>query len=429
MEECRLLRINVRDFKSFRGDHLIGPFSHFSGVIGPNGSGKSNVLDAPAFCLYLDSNPRSENYIHRPNDGSDDPTSCSVGVTLEVGGSERTFTRQEGDETILYLNGDEIAAEDYRNAIAALRITPLSFVKQSEVDAIARKSPVELAQFFEEMSGSVEYPADYDRYRLESESTHEAVNLIEKRRRAALSEKRHISVRIDEAARFRELSENEEHLQIEAALYQLFHYKRQLDEATEESNDLALRKHDLASESENIASNLHQLQRIANETRAKHLDAKHQFDTIEQQLREVRASQSMKREACDILGERVTSTQEKRDQHQNAVQEREQDLARMRHERELIETEIAFLPRVDEFETEISEYNTLRERASQQFSDVTQALRAAVHERNAAQRDLDDCRLSWRVRKPRTAALKTRLLLRRKSPRNWPHDSRMRRNC
>jgi recombinational DNA repair ATPase RecF len=45
----RLVSIEVENFKSYRGFHVIGPFSHFTAVIGPNGSGKSNLMDAISF--------------------------------------------------------------------------------------------------------------------------------------------------------------------------------------------------------------------------------------------------------------------------------------------------------------------------------------------------------------------------------------------
>jgi structural maintenance of chromosome 1 len=298
--------------------------------------------------------------------------------------------RQHGEETLLYVDGEEVSPEEYRAAVTALHITPLAFVKQAEVDAIARKTPIELTQFFEEMSGSVDFAADYDRYRLESESSHEAVNLIEKRRRAALSEKRHISVRIDEATKFRELTERKEKVQVESALYQLFHYKRRLDEATEESTALALQKHDLTTETEGVAGEVQHLQRVANDTRGQYTAAKAESDSLEQRLREARAQQSVLRESRDILDERLHSTLTKQSLQQDAVRQREEDIVRMRHEREEIETEINSLPAVDEFESEIAEYNTLRERASRQFSDVTHALRAAVQDRNGAQRAVDD---------------------------------------
>ena len=47
----RIDRLEVENFKSYRGHQHIGPFKAFTAVIGPNGSGKSNLMDAISFVL------------------------------------------------------------------------------------------------------------------------------------------------------------------------------------------------------------------------------------------------------------------------------------------------------------------------------------------------------------------------------------------
>uniref|UniRef100_A0A3P9IAM9 Structural maintenance of chromosomes 1B n=1 Tax=Oryzias latipes TaxID=8090 RepID=A0A3P9IAM9_ORYLA len=46
-----LKQIDIENFKSWRGKHVIGPFMKFSCIIGTNGSGKSNVMDALSFAI------------------------------------------------------------------------------------------------------------------------------------------------------------------------------------------------------------------------------------------------------------------------------------------------------------------------------------------------------------------------------------------
>lgn len=56
--------LEIEDFKSFRGKHVIGPMKKFTAIVGPNGSGityletknisslgKSNFMDAISFVL------------------------------------------------------------------------------------------------------------------------------------------------------------------------------------------------------------------------------------------------------------------------------------------------------------------------------------------------------------------------------------------
>lgn len=47
----RIDRLEVENFKSYKGHQKIGPFKKFTAVIGPNGSGKSNLMDAISFVL------------------------------------------------------------------------------------------------------------------------------------------------------------------------------------------------------------------------------------------------------------------------------------------------------------------------------------------------------------------------------------------
>lgn len=47
----KIHRIELENFKSYKGHQVIGPFYDFTAIIGPNGSGKSNLMDAISFVL------------------------------------------------------------------------------------------------------------------------------------------------------------------------------------------------------------------------------------------------------------------------------------------------------------------------------------------------------------------------------------------
>ena len=47
----RIHRLELENFKSYKGHQTIGPFFNFTAIIGPNGSGKSNLMDAISFVL------------------------------------------------------------------------------------------------------------------------------------------------------------------------------------------------------------------------------------------------------------------------------------------------------------------------------------------------------------------------------------------
>lgn len=84
-----LIRIELCDFKSYRGHHVIGPFTPFTSIIGPNGAGKSNLMDAISFVLGIKSaqlrSSQLKDLVYR-------------GRRLERGDAEASGIQEEEDE-------------------------------------------------------------------------------------------------------------------------------------------------------------------------------------------------------------------------------------------------------------------------------------------------------------------------------------------
>ena len=57
------MSIELKNFKSFLGHHLIGPILDLTAILGPNGSGKSNLIDAIAFALCLPLMPAKHSHL------------------------------------------------------------------------------------------------------------------------------------------------------------------------------------------------------------------------------------------------------------------------------------------------------------------------------------------------------------------------------
>lgn len=79
-----IVRLEINNFKSYLGKHIIGPFTNFTCIIGPNGSGKSNLMDAISFVMglratYLRSSNLKE--LIYSGDSKSQPKSASVKVT------------------------------------------------------------------------------------------------------------------------------------------------------------------------------------------------------------------------------------------------------------------------------------------------------------------------------------------------------------
>ncbi|VDK87007.1 unnamed protein product [Litomosoides sigmodontis] len=85
-QRLMITSIDVENFKSYYGKHVLGPFhQNFSAIIGPNGSGKSNVIDSLLFVFgYRASKIRSKkiSVLIHSSAGRESISSCTVGVNF-----------------------------------------------------------------------------------------------------------------------------------------------------------------------------------------------------------------------------------------------------------------------------------------------------------------------------------------------------------
>lgn len=154
-------RIEVQNFKSYRGKHVIGPFRDFTAVIGPNGSGmscflvqcdrcvrfnflthfsligKSNVMDAISFVLGLDSkklrSAKLEDLVNEEAKNVRKPVLAFVSMFfVDIDGQEHVFTRSlrsknddpessNYEEAFRYNN--EVGKKGYINALKTIGVS------------------------------------------------------------------------------------------------------------------------------------------------------------------------------------------------------------------------------------------------------------------------------------------------------------------
>lgn len=156
-----LEKLEVENFKSYAGTHTIGPFDKFTCVIGPNGSGKSNIMDAIAFALgFSSSSLRTSTAVNCIHNGC---TNASVKIFID----QHTFRRHvttSGKSTYFY-DGKLVGFEEYSKGLneLGLDLKLRNFmVFQGDIHEIANKSPKELCEYFEVLSGSIAHKKEYD---------------------------------------------------------------------------------------------------------------------------------------------------------------------------------------------------------------------------------------------------------------------------
>ncbi|GKZ67040.1 structural maintenance of chromosomes protein 1 [Aspergillus niger] len=264
------------DFKSYKGHHvLLFGDAYFTSIIGPNGSGKSNSMDAISFVLGIKSShlrstnlrdlvyrgrvlrtskvDASGNAIEAEANGDDqaedgidgeqsqdpsgknDPrTAWVMAVYEDDAGEEQQWRRSitSGGVSEYRINNRIVTAQQYNEALEAenILIKARNFlVFQGDVEAIASQSPKDLTRLIEQISGSLEYKAEYERLKAEAEEAAEQQTVQLNRRRGINSEIKQYQEQKREAENYARKAEERDQAIITHILWKLFHFQRLID--------------------------------------------------------------------------------------------------------------------------------------------------------------------------------------------------------
>ncbi|ETI57448.1 hypothetical protein F443_00267 [Phytophthora nicotianae P1569] len=243
----RITRLELKNFKSYGGYHIVGPFHRFTAVIGPNGSGKSNLMDAISFVLGVHSRQLRSNQlrdlVHRsPTDTATTDRSAFVTLVYELSAGETPpskslaaqnqqkevkFTRLISEKGVgsYRIDGQDVSSESYQNQLKEIGILVKArnfLVFQGDVESIASKSPTELTKLFEQISMSDELKNEYERLLKEKDAAEENTIFAYKRKKGLVAEKRLVREQKEEAEQFRQKQEAVNDLRVEHYLWQLF---------------------------------------------------------------------------------------------------------------------------------------------------------------------------------------------------------------
>ncbi|KAL6966198.1 hypothetical protein U1Q18_031977 [Sarracenia purpurea var. burkii] len=176
----KILRLELENFKSYKGLQTIGPFKNFTAIIGPNGAGKSNLMDAISFVLGVRTRKLRASQLKDLIYESDSDSDCDgrekeqgerrafVQLLYELGNrAELQFTRSitSSGGSEYRIDGRVVNWHEYNAKLKSLGILvePCNFlVFQGDVESIAPKNPRELTALIEQISGSDELKGDYE---------------------------------------------------------------------------------------------------------------------------------------------------------------------------------------------------------------------------------------------------------------------------
>ncbi|NXE16931.1 SMC1B protein, partial [Lophotis ruficrista] len=228
----------MKDFKSWRGEQIIGPFMRFNCVIGPNGSGKSNIMDAVSFVMCEKiSNLRVKSVrelIHGAHVGKPVSSTASVKIIYcEEDGEEKTFSRViRGSCSEFFFNDRSVSRSTYVSELEKLGILVKArnfLIFQGTVESIAMKKPRERTQLFEQISNSWEYAEDYERKKKKMQQAEEDVQFHYNKKKSVAAERKQAKIEKEEAEHYQMLLKELDEERIQLKLFRLYHNEKHID--------------------------------------------------------------------------------------------------------------------------------------------------------------------------------------------------------
>ena len=146
---------------------------------------------------------------------------------------KRSITNQGVSE--YRINDRVVTAQQYNEALEKenILIKARNFlVFQGDIEAIASQSPQDLTRLIEQISGSLEYKAEYEKQQVDSEQAAENQNFQLHRRRGINSEIKQYREQKREADNFQKKTDERDAAIVTHSLWKLYHFQTAMDESS-----------------------------------------------------------------------------------------------------------------------------------------------------------------------------------------------------
>lgn len=168
---------------------------------------------------------------------NDPRTAWVMAVYEDDAGEEQQWRRSITSSGVseYRINNRTVTAQQYNEALEAenILIRARNFlVFQGDVEAIASQSPKDLTRLIEQISGSLEHKADYEKLKAEAEEAAEQQTSQLNRRRGINSEVKQYQEQKREAENYAKKAEERDQAIITHILWKLFHFQRLIDESS-----------------------------------------------------------------------------------------------------------------------------------------------------------------------------------------------------
>lgn len=223
----RLNKIEIINFKSYKGKHTIEIRDRFTTIIGPNGSGKSNILDAISFGLNVSNNnlriKQLKNLI------SEGEKECKVRIFIDNLIFERQLLLKNEDITSKYIfNATKISQTSFNEELQKINIyarIPNFVIYQGDII----KGNVDLLKVIENVSGSCNFKQDYEILEKELLEENKKLSIIYEKKKNAFENLKKQKKSAEAEIIFHNLVEEKE-------LLEKLILKKEIDQKTKEIN-------------------------------------------------------------------------------------------------------------------------------------------------------------------------------------------------
>ncbi|KAJ3297255.1 Structural maintenance of chromosomes protein 1 [Borealophlyctis nickersoniae] len=401
----RLLQLEVENFKSYKGRQIIGPFNNFTSVIGPNGSGKSNLMDAISFVLGVKSSDlrssQLKELIYRGGRAEQSEDADEAEDTRPTRAYVMALYRTSDDKELKFMrsitpsgaseykmNNKVVTFQQYTKALEKENILVKArnfLVFQGDVETVASQSPKDLTRLIEQISGSLELKAEYERLRdLQDRAAENSAHNFNKKR-GITAEMKQFKEQKEEAERFEALQAERDEVILKHLLWKLYHIDKNVGLIEKEIEEEK-------GNSEQYEEQMAELEGRLKDAKKQHAKVNKEFMRHEKKLkekekaREERKPDLMKLEekikhSSKKLGaaeENLTKARKQYERHSKLVKEMEKDLSRLTKASQKYEEEVK--RRASEkgpvlTEEDMAEYNSKKEEVSSKTFVESQELK------------------------------------------------------
>ncbi|RMX38379.1 hypothetical protein pdam_00005515 [Pocillopora damicornis] len=393
-----LQRLELENFKSYKGKHTIGPFKRFTAVIGPNGCGKSNLMDAISFVFGERTQSLRvrtvKDLIHgAPIGKAVSSTAMVTAVYAEEDGTEINFTRKiVGSGTEYRIDNKVVTPQQYTSKLESLGILVKAknfLVFQGTVESIAMKTPKERTQMFEKISRSGELSDDYDKKKVDMQKAEEETSFNYHKKKGIAAEKREAKAEKEEADKYHKLNQELESCQLEVKLFQLYHNEQSINHLTSELKAKSRDLDKLDQRKNEIDQQLKSKKQDSAKLSREMAFVEKKITSKEAELNKNRPQYIKAKEKTSHVLKRLESS---KISGNSKIRELEHDLDEVRNAAAKYEEDVSGASQdenVELMDSQVEQYHALKEQAGRETAALKLQLDKIVREQNSEQEFLD----------------------------------------